>query len=64
MTGFGLCDQCLHQRIVSNTRGSSFSMCLLARSDPSFRKYPKVPVASCPGFVDRGKGPAGAGQGT
>ena len=52
----GLCDRCIHQRVVRNTRGSAFSMCLLAKTDPRFAKYPRIPVAACPGFQVGGGG--------
>ena len=32
----GLCDSCLHQRIVRTTRGSAFSLCERSRQDPSY----------------------------
>jgi hypothetical protein len=47
---FGLCDDCRHQRLVRSGRGSVFTMCLLARTDPTFPKYPRVPVVECDGF--------------
>lgn len=50
---FGLCDACVHQREVGNTRGSTFSLCGLARTDPAFPKYPRMPVLRCAGFVHR-----------
>ena len=31
----GLCDPCAHQRLVRNTRGSSFSLCERSRTDPA-----------------------------
>jgi len=46
----GLCDSCRHQRVIANTRGSSFSLCERSRTDPAYPKYPRVPVRSCPGF--------------
>jgi len=52
----GLCDTCRHQRVVSNTRGSSFSLCERSKADPRFPKYPRIPVVSCPGWE-----PASAG---
>jgi hypothetical protein len=60
--GAGLCDSCLHQRVVRNTRGSSFSLCERSRTEPEYPKYPPVPVASCPGWErrDPARGP-GAG---
>jgi len=51
VTGAGLCDSCRHQRVVRNTRGSSFSLCELSRVEPErFPKYPPVPVRRCPGY--------------
>ncbi len=51
--GAGLCDTCRHQKVIRNTRGSSFSMCLRSREDPDYPKYPRVPVLSCPGHQPR-----------
>jgi hypothetical protein len=47
--GNGLCDDCAHQQLVPNTRGSVFSLCLRSREDPAYPRYPRVPVLSCPG---------------
>ena len=49
----GLCDRCRHQRVITNTRGSAFSLCQLSKADPRFPKYPRLPVAACPGFAAR-----------
>jgi hypothetical protein len=49
----GLCNLCAHQKLVGNTRGSTFSMCLLSRERPEFPKYPRVPVVQCAGFAPR-----------
>jgi hypothetical protein len=46
----GICDECRHQRLVPNTRGSVFSLCERSRRDPRFPRYPPIPVLSCPGF--------------
>ena len=46
----GICDECRHQRLVPNTRGSVFSLCERSREDPRFPRYPQIPVLSCPGF--------------
>jgi hypothetical protein len=48
----GLCDTCVHQKLIRNTRGSTFSMCELSKTDKRFPKYPRLPVASCPGYVN------------
>ena len=50
----GLCEACRHQRLVRNTRGSSFSLCERSREDDRFPRYPRTPVAECGGFANRG----------
>jgi hypothetical protein len=47
----GLCDSCSHQKLVRNTRGSVFSMCLRSQSDARYPKYPRLPVRRCAGYV-------------
>jgi hypothetical protein len=49
----GLCDSCVHQYLVRNTRGSTFSRCERSKTDKSFPKYPRVPVLECRGFERR-----------
>jgi hypothetical protein len=46
----GLCDGCVHQKLIGNTRGSTFSMCERSKTDKRFPKYPRIPVGACPGF--------------
>ena len=46
---FGLCDTCVHQQIVRNTRGSVFSLCRRSRTEPQYPRYPRVPVLACAG---------------
>jgi hypothetical protein len=45
----GLCDTCAHQRVVRNTRGSSFSLCERSRTEPAYPRYPRLPVLECAG---------------
>jgi len=54
----GLCDECAHQRLVPNTRGSVFSLCGRSRGDPAYPRYPSTPVLRCPGFDPPGAAPA------
>jgi hypothetical protein len=54
----GLCDSCKHQKLIQNTRGSSFSMCERSKTDPSFPKYPRLPVRECRGHELRRQGSA------
>jgi len=49
----GLCDFCVHQRIVRTTRGSSFSLCERSRTDPGYPRYPRLPVTKCRGHEPR-----------
>ena len=53
----GLCDSCLHQKLVRTGRGSEFSMCLRSKDDPRYDKYPRVPVGACPGHERRSARP-------
>jgi hypothetical protein len=47
----GLCDTCVHQRVVKNTRGSAFSLCHRSKTEPErFPRYPRLPVMQCPGY--------------
>jgi hypothetical protein len=46
----GLCDTCVHQRVVRNTRGSTFSLCERSKTQPEYPKYPRVPVLECRGY--------------
>lgn len=52
-TPVGLCSACEHQKVITSGRGSTFSMCLKHKEDPRFAKYPRLPVAACPGFRPR-----------
>jgi hypothetical protein len=52
----GLCDRCRHQRVIRNTRGSSFSLCERSKTDPEYPRYPRLPVADCRGYEPRGEG--------
>ncbi|HTY96231.1 MAG TPA: hypothetical protein VMB91_04275 [Solirubrobacteraceae bacterium] len=46
----GLCVTCVNRREVPNSRGSVFYLCQLSKSDPTFPRYPRLPVLSCPGY--------------
>jgi hypothetical protein len=45
----GLCADCAFSRIVDSGR-SRFYLCERALTDSGFRKYPPLPVLSCPGY--------------
>jgi GrpB-like predicted nucleotidyltransferase (UPF0157 family) len=46
----GLCAACVHSRRIESARGSVFILCNLSGTDPSFPKYPRLPVLSCRGY--------------
>ncbi|HET8975487.1 MAG TPA: hypothetical protein VFN15_02565 [Solirubrobacterales bacterium] len=50
----GLCDSCRHQRLIQNSRGSTFSLCELSKVDEGFPRYPRLPVETCAGFSPPG----------
>jgi 3-isopropylmalate/(R)-2-methylmalate dehydratase large subunit len=47
----GLCERCAHVQVVVSARGSRFYLCRLSFTDPSFPRYPPIPVLACPGFT-------------
>ncbi|MDP9293328.1 MAG: hypothetical protein M3O90_02710 [Actinomycetota bacterium] len=49
----GLCDSCVHQQLVTNTRGSTFSLCRRSKDEPQYPKYPRLPVLRCRGHEVR-----------
>jgi hypothetical protein len=46
----GLCGDCLHSRLIESSKGSQFFLCQLSQSDPTFSKYPRLPVIACTGY--------------
>ena len=45
----GLCRTCEHLRLLASPR-SVFARCGLADTDPSFPRYPPLPVLRCHGY--------------
>jgi hypothetical protein len=54
----GLCDTCRHQRVVRNTRGSTFSLCQRSKTEPDYPRYPRLPVMECKGWERRPPSPS------
>jgi len=48
--GAGLCASCRFAEIITSSRGSTFYLCGLAKTDPAFRRYPVLPVRQCSGY--------------
>jgi hypothetical protein len=49
----GCCFTCRHARRVPSSRGAEFWHCHLSALDPSFPKYPRLPVLECRGYEQR-----------
>ncbi|HLI50822.1 MAG TPA: hypothetical protein VKU87_03445 [Thermomicrobiaceae bacterium] len=47
----GLCASCRHAERIGGAR-SVFWLCGRSRTDPSFPRYPRLPVLQCPGYED------------
>jgi hypothetical protein len=48
----GLCFRCRHVRIIRTDRGSMFYQCSRAAADPSYPRYPILPMLECGGFEE------------
>jgi len=46
----GLCGGCRHSRPVQARGSSVFRLCLRSATDPSYPRYPALPMLSCRGF--------------
>jgi hypothetical protein len=49
--GSGLCAGCVHARVVTSGKGSSFWLCGRSATDARFARYPRLPVEQCAGFA-------------
>lgn len=54
----GLCAGCRHLRLVGAAGRSVFVQCGRAKTNPTFVRYPRLPVTQCRGFEpgDEGAG--------
>jgi hypothetical protein len=46
----GLCGGCVHARLITSDRASTFLQCQLSFTDHRFDKYPRLPVLACNGY--------------
>ena len=46
----GLCEGCRFRHWVISGRGSRFLRCQRSFDDPSYPRYPQLPVLTCDGF--------------
>ena len=54
----GKCADCSYSKEIFSARGSLFYLCELSERDPSFPKYPRLPVLECAGYVLKEEGSA------
>jgi hypothetical protein len=47
----GLCLDCQHSQRIQSDRRSTFYRCKVSDTDPSFAKYPRLPVLRCAGYA-------------
>jgi hypothetical protein len=47
----GLCTDCQYARRVESARRSAFVLCQRSTFDPTFPKYPRLPVIRCSGYI-------------
>jgi len=59
----GLCAACRHASVLAS-RASAFLRCGRAAIDPSFPKYPRLPVLACHGYDPIPGGPGDSGGAT
>ncbi|HUF77589.1 MAG TPA: hypothetical protein VMR44_01600, partial [Thermoanaerobaculia bacterium] len=45
----GLCATCRHAAVLAS-RSSAYLRCGMAELDPSFPRYPRLPVVACRGY--------------
>ena len=55
-TRAGLCADCRFMRLIQSDRGSDFFLCQRSLTDPSYPKYPRLPVLECPGYESNREG--------
>lgn len=46
----GLCADCRFSHVIKSDRGAAFFQCAKSFDDPSFSKYPRLPVRVCVGY--------------
>ena len=51
----GLCASCRHVRVVATPR-SQFLLCERSRTDPTYARYPRLPMRACAGHERREAG--------
>lgn len=53
LTATGLCGVCRFAAVVPSARGPQYLRCGRSDSDPSYARYPRLPMRVCAGFEPR-----------
>jgi len=56
----GLCADCVHARRIESSHASMFILCEKSATDPSYAKYPRLPVITCEGYLPGRRSPENA----
>ncbi len=46
----GLCETCSFHTLITTKEKNTFHLCEKGKTDPSFVKYPRLPVLECSGY--------------
>jgi len=46
----GLCATCIHVHVITSSRDATFYLCRRSETDPTFPKYPTLPMLVCRGY--------------
>ena len=49
----GLCADCSYMKKIESARGSTFYLCQRSATDPTFPRYPRLPVLQCRGYEQK-----------
>jgi len=52
----GLCADCRFSRRIESGKGSVFFLCRRSETDPSYPRYPRLPVRVCRGHESPARG--------
>lgn len=47
----GLCSECRFHSVVRSGKGKQYHLCEFAEKDPTFPKYPRLPVLECNSYT-------------
>lgn len=51
----GLCARCIHAQHILSANGGRFILCLHAKINNDFPKYPRLPMITCEAYEDKSR---------